>query len=277
MLNNGGDDTMGFMNSVEMADFFSDKFKKGERKVDLAQLKEMKEIAFAHWYFDSHEIDRKLEMDKIMYSHHEGITGGSLKCDTATDEWYKWFLQTPGSQHPMLNPASQGTYGGTGAHFFRRGDSNVYFATASPFQEPHDFRRITMTQKAALLVPAYNVIASKDMYPEASDDICIEMVKEDLCQIKPDTVSAKLDDKAIYGCSVVRDTPLAVANIPKDNIIGIPEDRLNQSGSVIHIYHGGFWLEVRMDNQPRGDHLLTFSVKSNNYEISVKMLVTLLF
>ena len=216
---------------------------------------------------------------KSLYPHHEGILEDRLlSCNPVTDAWYKWFLTTPRSQHPMVNPGimniNSGAYEDSSAYLFQMGNTSVYFTTAAPFQKP-DFKRVIMTQKASLLVPVYNVLTSPQLFPGASDMDCIKIVGEDLHGVKNDKISAKLDGKPIYGCCVMRTKqPVEIANIPKDNAIGIPEDTLLKNGSKISAYHGGFWLLIRESKLTRGDHLLSFSAESDNYEIDAKILVT---
>jgi hypothetical protein len=269
----------GFKTEAEMTELFAEKFGKLDMKKTQAVLDDQKEdIPFENWYVEDKSLDEKFEVNEILYGHHEGIQkDGLLSCDHATDAWYRWFLTTPRSQHPMVNPgnltASAGAYGDTNSFLFQLGNASVYFTTAAPFQKPFDFKRVVMTQKAALLVPVYNVMASKEIFIDASDDDCKKQIEKDLFGIKK--ISATFDNKRIYGCCVMRtESPIEISNIPKDNAVGIPENTLIRNSSKINAYHGGFWLLFREDTLTLGDHMLTFSAESANYEIDAKILIT---
>jgi hypothetical protein len=265
--------TQGFMNEKSIEEVFRKKLGTVDKSV--LNIKDSKNATFAHWYLENPQLDQKLGIYEILYAHSEDIDGTKISCDSATDEWYRWFLTTPRSKHPMLKlgNADDTEYGVSNAFSFQLGNASIYFATASPFQEP-DFRRVIVTRKSALLVPVYNVIASNEMFPGATDQTCLSIVKEDLIGIKPKEITATFDDKSIYGCCVIRTEPLEISGIPKDNIIGIPEERLAQIDSKIKVYHGGFWLLIREKALTPGDHLLAFCARSKNYEINVKMLIT---
>jgi hypothetical protein len=273
----------GFKTEADMENIFLKKFGKPEvikkRINGMIESKEIPKITFLHWCVERKRLDERYGINDILYSHHEGIKKDRLlSCNLVTDAWYKWFLTTPRSEHPMVNPGNlntnSGAYGDANAYLFQLGNTSIYFTTAAPFQKP-DFKRVVMTQKAALLVPVYNVLTSPQLFPEADDKECKKMVEDDLCRIKEDKISATFDGKSIYGCCVMRtEQSVEIANIPKDNAIGIPEDRLLTNGSKIQAYHGGFWLLFREDKLTRGDHLLSFTVESDNYEIDAKILVT---
>lgn len=268
----------GFKTEAEMTNLFSEKFGLDKKKIQIALDDPKAEIPFENWYVEDESLDDKFGVNQVLYRHHEGIQEDELlSCDHATDAWYKWFLTTPKSQHPMVNPgnlsASAGAYGDTNSFLFQLGNASVYFTTAAPFQNPFDFKRVVMTHKAALLVPVYNAMASEEIFIDATDDDCKRQIVKDLFGIKK--ISATFDGKRIYGCCVMRTkSPLEISNIPKDNAIGIPEDTLIRNNSKINIFHGGFWLLFREDKLTLGDHLLTFSAKSDNYEIDAKVLVT---
>jgi hypothetical protein len=261
----------GFMSEQEMESLFSKQFRKG-RPTILGENK----IGFGHWYVEDHNLDKKWGTNDILYAHHEGVQGGPLSCDYATDEWYRWFLTTPRSHHPMVNPR---TYGDTDAYLLNLGDTSLYFTTAAPFQNPPDVRRLVMTKKAALLVPVYNVLVSPQLFPSVGasnhQQKCEQLVTDDLFGIREDKIQATFDGKPIYGCCVMRTrTPVRIGNIPKDNVIGIPEHRLVENDSIVEAYHGGFWLLLRENKLTQGDHLLTFTSASKNYEMNAQILIT---
>ena len=123
--------------------------------------------------------------------------------------------------------------------------TNVYFSTASPFQEP-DVKSITLTTEAPLLIPAYNVFVATEMFPslDNNDKLLVEVVG-DLLGIKSSSVNAKLDGQILEPCCVIRRNPIRITGIPNDNVYGIPENRLRESNSTINLVHGGFWMLIR--------------------------------
>jgi hypothetical protein len=206
------------------------------------------------------------------------------ECNTLTDEWFKWLLTTAKTANPVANPSVStlhGAYATSNAFLFSdvHCDTYVYFTTASPFQRP-DFRRIVMTKQVPLLVPVYNVVSSPQIFPSRKhyqDKDWVEKdIVEDLAGVYQNGIRATFDGKEFHGCSVIRKKPLEITNIPRDNLMDIPEDILNQNHSTIKIYHGGFWLLIKADAFTSGDHLLSFQAQSKNYEMDVKILINAL-
>lgn len=256
-----------FMTEEAIETFFAGQSQSG-------QSKSKETYGFEKWY--------KANADhKMMYGHHEKIGEGPYDCDSITDEWFKWFLTNPVSYNPFTNPAISGSsmdsssFGSRDLFLFRRRDTSVYFTTASPFQRP-DFRTITMTKKAPLLIPVYNMSASLVDFPSVkNEEGLVDIIKNDLSRLKRETVEATFDGQSIHGCCVIRNKPLPI-KIPKENIIGIPEDRLQETDFTVEIYHGGFWLLIREDEFSPGDHLLYFKAESVNYEMEAKILINAL-
>jgi hypothetical protein len=231
------------------------------------------------------------EKHKYTYRHMEELDDQrQYTCNTLTDKWYEWHLKTPASISAFTNPSQsyedQTLLGGSNAFLFqdnsrtfkdsKDGDDkfSIYFAAASPFHEP-DIRTITMLKQVPLLVPVYNMSASPQDHPSKTEDEDLKkLIIEDLSGIIE--INASFDREPIEGCCVIRQKRLSVTNIPKDNVIGIPEDRLIKSGNTIETCHGGYWLLIRKEVLTPGDHLLDFSAISKNYELNVKILINVL-
>jgi hypothetical protein len=252
-----------FISETAMEEFFSSKFEGIVEDPTKAE-------NFKKWYQAGNE-------HPFTYRHDEKIGRGEyFDCDTITDAWFEVFLTIPISLNPFANPGN--SYEDGNVFLFNKKDTFVYFAMASPFRKP-DFRRITMTRKAPLLVPLYNMYASSQDFPSLkTKDKLIDLIKKDLSKVRGETFEAKLDGEDFYGCCVIRNEPLKITNIPKNNVFQIPEDRLLQpeTGSTIDVYHGGFWLLIREDKFTAGDHLLYFKAESANYEIEAKILINAL-
>ncbi len=228
---------------------------------------------------------------EFTYRHMEPLdTKGEYTCNTLTDKWFEWFLRTPASISAFTNPSESyldsSLLGGRNAflfqdrdHFFKADDEkpvlSVYFAAAAPFQDPPDFRTITMTQKAALLVPVYTMSASRQDHPSLdTDEKLKQLIVEDLSGVIQ--LRAWFDRIPIEGCCVIRQSRLSIDNIPTDNVIGISARILEESRYTIETCHGGYWLLIRKEKLTAGDHLLEFMAYSRNYEIAAKILITVL-
>jgi hypothetical protein len=202
---------------------------------------------------------------------------GKYACNTLTDKWFEWFLKTPSSISSFTNPSQSyedtSLLGGRNAFLFQENEPLVYFAAASPFQDP-DIRTITMLHQTALLVPVYNMSASPQDHPNKTTEMLNEIISEDLSGVIQ--LRAWFDRNPIEGCCVLRQKPLRVTNIPGDNVIGIPEDRLSKPDNSIETCHGGYWLLIRKEKLIPGDHLLEFMAYSKNYEMAAKILINVL-
>lgn len=263
-----------FISEEEMQDEFSKAFaEKGEGQMSEQQIIQNK--YFKMWYTEG-------EPDPKTYDHHDRIpNGGIYSCETIIDCWWQWFLSTPKQMNPYANPGimesdkSFSSYSNANTFLFSKNNTFVYFVAGSPFQNP-DFRRIVMTQQAALLVPIYNIMVSPALYTKHSDEQYVDMMKNDLKAIKKETVVARFDDQSLYGCLTIRRIPLKIFNVAKENVFDIPENRLSDTNFAIDIYHAGFWLLLKKDIFTSGDHVLYFSAQSPNYEIEEKILISAL-
>jgi hypothetical protein len=262
----------GFMHEEDIQKYFNRHFPKPTGKQRPVDFREWVEAGHAH---------------KFTYDHHGAIAGKMdtagnpiFDCDAITDEWYKWFFTTPLSVNPANNPGKlygdKDVSGGRNVFLFDKRDVLVYFVAASPFQDP-DVRSITLTRKAPLLVPIYNVSASLQSYPSKDYKGLADMVKQDLLGVKGETFEAKFDGESLHGCCVVRENPLKITSVPPDNIFGIPEERLRETNWTTETCHGGFWLLMKEEYLTSGEHLLYFNAESKNYQIksniSIRMMV----
>jgi hypothetical protein len=222
------------------------------------------------------------ERHEFTYLHMESLDKDEYYiCNTLTDKWYEWHIKNPASISPFTNPSH--SYEGGSAFLFQDNDRNfkdtgekisVYFAAASPFQDP-DFRTITMVKQVPILVPVYNMSASTEDYTsKKTDDDLKQLIIEDLSGIIE--LKARFDRIPIEGCCVIRKKGLSVTNVPIDNVNRIPEDRMLASGSSIKTCHGGYWLLIKKDKLTSGEHLLEFSAVSKNYEVNAKILINVL-
>jgi hypothetical protein len=212
----------------------------------------------------------------LVYGHDEPIGGakGFYTCDTIVDEWFRWFLTTPASSNPFTNPGD--SYEVNNAFLMNKNGTKVYFATASPFREP-DFKTITITEQVPLLIPIYNMSASREDFPsfENDDNRLIALILKDLCCV--DTLNATFDGKPIHGCCVIRCQAKEFLIADKGNVIELPDERIgNRPVSTIHMCHGGFWILMREKYLDAGDHLLKFTSKSRNYEMNANILINAL-
>jgi hypothetical protein len=287
-----GTETGGFMSEKKMVDYFTKDGvrhnpgdpEKSTKNVVKGLTQKERDAKFSKWFEE--------ETHFLTYGHHEPISGkidegkkgGSaiFTCDNITDEWYRWFFSVPGSMNPSANPGKlygdRNSQGDRNVFTFDKRGVSVYFAASSPFQEP-DVRTITLTRRAPLLVPVYNVSASLQSYPSKDRSELAEMVKDDLLGVKGETFEASFDqynDPPLFGCCVVREEPITITNVPADNIFGIPEDRLRESNWTTETCHGGFWLLIKERFLTPGDHLLSFKAESVNYAINSKFHIRVL-
>jgi hypothetical protein len=198
--------------------------------------------------------------------------GQDYDINAIVDEWFKWYLSIPTTENPIANLGTYFQYANT--YLFNKNNTLVYFVAVAPFQKP-DFRRIIMTRKAALLVPVYKFHASRQDYPSLqNEDALIKLVKDDLDSVLLEATFD--DDQSIHGTLVMKEKPLEVSNVPKNNLYAVPEDRL-EAGSTTKIYHGGYWILIKDDMLTPGDHLLWFKAESKNFEVEAKIFINALF
>jgi hypothetical protein len=230
---------------------------------------------FHCWYQMHDTVNHPSEKANLTFGHTEKIPPGNFyDCNRLADMWFKWFLTTPKPMNPYSNPGEgnideRGLDDAENVFLMKDRNTSVYFTTAAPFRLPPDVKSITLTKKAPLLVPAYNVSASQVAFPSLDDNNrLLVSVISDLLGIRPKTVVAKFDGQTIEPCCVIRkEELLKIQNVPVDNVLGIPRDRLEKSGSTFPILHGGFWILIRPEVLTSGDHLLEWRVESINYKM----------
>jgi hypothetical protein len=216
------------------------------------------------------------EHDPRLYHHDAKIGGddGFYTCDTIVDKWCEWFSKLSKESNPHTNPGK--AYSDSNSFLLKdeKKNTSVYFATASPFREP-DFKAITLTERASLLIPVYNVLNSTQFFPSLNDDKKLtELTFKDLCGIKE--INASFDGEPIIGCCVIRNTSAEFPIADQDNVFDIPQEKLVGPSAKINLCHGGFWLLFKEKTLTPGEHLLKFTAKSKNYEIDAKILIIVL-
>jgi hypothetical protein len=228
----------------------------------------------------------EMQDDRTLPSAHK--VAGFMNCNDLTDEWWRYFLTNPFDTSPLYAPAQPGF---TSPFLFKRHASNnnvakVYMIGLSGFKSP-DVRRIVVTERAPILIPVYNVSAAAEEHlwdpnrqaisVEQSDisSTLTEIVVDDLCGIYH--MVAEFDKKPIKGCTVLRNVSYQVPNIPRDNVRGVPLERLSIKQSM-NVCHGGFYILLNPDSQAmnRGEHLLYFKALSVNYEVEAKVHIGIL-
>lgn len=172
------------------------------------------------------------------YGRYTKLLNGSNDYDTITDKWFNWYLKKNNAQENVFQ--------------FGNSPPIIYFVEAQPFERPN-FIRITMKQRASLLVPIYSFSATSGEYPSVIGKQLLDLIKTDLSGIRWDTVKATFDGKVIHGHCVIRDKPMEIDT--KD------------------LYHGGFWLLIREEDLSPGDHLLSFRADSKTFEVEAKILI----
>jgi hypothetical protein len=199
-------------------------------------------------------------------------------CNSATDEWWRWALTNPVSASPFYGIAQAGL---TVPYLFKEkkgegGVPKVYMIGVSAFRTP-DVRRIVITEKGIpLLIPIYNMAVAKEEDPRHdSPEELNEIVVNDLCGLYK--LEVNYDNTPITGCAVLRNETLEIEYVPRDNVMGIPEERLGEE-NTINISHGGFYLMLNPASHAmsRGDHLLQFKANSVNYEVDARIHINIL-
>ena len=213
--------------------------------------------------------------NELTVGHHDDL-GGGMTCNQLIDVYFKWLLTLPTRVNPTGKPTSgyENMSGGENQHFFRTREAAVYFAAVSPGRKP-DRARIVMTKQSPLLIGMYWVETSTVENPsrKTTADL-MDLILNDLAGIQE--INATLNGKPIWGCLVIRDEPLSIKDIPVDNIIGIPRERLEDADYTIDIVHGGAYLLLKAENFTSGDHLIKFNSRSKNYELEGEVQVSAL-
>jgi hypothetical protein len=191
-------------------------------------------------------------------------TLGGITCDGIADLYFKHIIQKPNGYATSNKEAD--------LHLFKLKGKSVYLA-ALPILRNGETIRVTITEQHPILIPMYWVETSEAENPSLNtDEKRNEFIKNDLRGIRE--ISVTLDGETIYGCVVIRNKPLEINNVPKDNILGIPSDRLIRDNYTIRMQHGGAYLLLKPLSS--GDHLVTFKSTSINYEMDGKIWISAL-
>jgi hypothetical protein len=275
---------------------------KSKEEIDDDLLSQKSEKDILSWIEPDHKSDdpntrtdhgKHEKKHEYTYPHMDSLDdGGYYTCDRLTDEWYKWYLTLPAAISGYTNPSrsyeDNTSFGGRSVflfqdnnRFFKNIEPNepktpvsVYFVLASPFQD-QDFINVTMVKRGALLVPAYNMCTSTEVYPSLdTEDKLTNLAIKDLSGIIE--LKAWFDRIPIEGCCVIRKQRLPITNVPLDNVNRIPQEKILDSSNSIKTCHGGYWLLIRESVLTAGEHLLQISATSRNYELNAKILINVL-
>jgi hypothetical protein len=250
----------GFMNENQMEDYFT-------KRTNAFEGKFTQPYKIQEWFKANNDHPRAVP-------HHE-LIGGKFDCDLLTDEWLKFFLTLPAKANP-IGMSAAGYINSTQAenvHLFKSGGAAVYLVAVSPAKP--DKVRIVITERHPVLISIYYAETSKLETPSLDTEKKLtDLIKDDLAGIRE--VTATFDEEPVYGCCVIRNKTLRIPNMPKDNILAIPSERLEKNDYTVDLYHGGLWLLLNASNFTPGDHMVDFKAKSINYEIEGKIEISAL-
>jgi hypothetical protein len=196
-------------------------------------------------------------------------------CNEAADEWWRWALTNPVDVSPFYGQIRPGLFVPyLFKKFQNKPSSYIYMIGVTAFRSP-DVIRVALTERIPLLIPIYNVIAADEEVPGGVGiNVLKSIVIKDLCGLYE--LEAKYDGDPILGCAVLREKPLKIEYVPRDNVMGIPENKLGAE-NTINVSHGGFYVMLNPAKaMDRGDHLLWFKARSVNYEIEAKVHISVL-
>jgi hypothetical protein len=284
MNNTRGIDDTAFLTPEKIAEALKNGFSKRMSRAEKGEHKHEVFVPEPKW-FES-EIIKKWAMEDMKHHSdgartiaHEVPIEKIINCNGLADEWMRWALTNPVSSSPFYGTAHTEI---AIPFLFKRSvgvnEARVYMTGISAFKYP-DVKRLVITEKFPILVPVYTMSAA---IPEQlwkvknpGQNNLMEIVIDDLCGIYE--LEAKYDNSDIVGCMVMRNDPLPIFNVPRDNIMGLPVDRLGDKNSI-SICHGGLYLLLNPESSAMrsGEHLLTIMVKSINYEIYAKVHISVL-
>ncbi len=237
-----------------------------------------------NWIYDDEINIQNDPRFRLLMPHQERI-GGLVDCNKLTDEWWRWIITTPIGNSPVYGLVQSAPFVPT---LFKTVDGDrsarAYMVGISAFKKnPPDVKRIVLTEAIPTLIPVYNMAAGAEEYlfdeKRARVTVSEEQLGEELTKIVLDDIcslrdfEAVLDGHDIAGCTVVRKQPYVIENIPSDNVMKVPDNRLGNKNSM-RVCHGGFYLEFK--EMKAGDHLLYLRAKSRFYEIEAEVHVSAL-
>ena len=95
-------------------------------------------------------------------------------------------------------------------------------------------------------------------------------------ELDPRLVKVTFDDDEVTGCCLIRNNCQSISEVPNNNAVGIPEDRLTKSKKTVNLCHAGLYCIFKPDILTPGDHLITLEAKGKNFRMKAKILVNLL-
>jgi hypothetical protein len=219
---------------------------------------------------------RKIK-DWWTYGHHhsDGFLGHEEKiglaqffdCDTAVDEWYKLNETIPLERNMLISKEDSyiGEYEEAQSVRVNKQGTILTFA-AGPSYQKEFVRHVALTTRPdALICPALIMITGPQHNPSLNSNIqWLKLILKDL--FSTTRLEARFNGEEAHGCLVVRKKPLKIYGIPKENISGIPEDRLRETNNSLEIYHGGYYVPIKSELLDPGDHELVTIAEQANYK-----------
>lgn len=196
---------------------------------------------------------------------------GGLDCDLIADKYFERILTRPNPTGSLLMGYSSSNIEAD-MHLFKSKGKSVYLASI-PLLRNGETARVIITEQHPILIPIYWVETSEAENPSLNtDEKRNEFIRNDLKGIRD--ISVTLDGEPIYGCVVIRNEPLEIENVPNDNILDIPADRLIRDNYTIKLHHAGLYLLLKPLSS--GDHLVAFKSTAINYEMEGKIWISAL-
>ena len=109
-----------------------------------------------------------------------------------------------------------------------------------------------------------------------SEEKLINLIITDLMELDPESVKVTFDGDEITGCCLIRSNCQNISDIPNNNAIGIPQDRLAKSNNTVNLCHAGLYCIFKPDILTSGDHLITLEAKGKNFRMKAEILAILL-
>lgn len=202
---------------------------------------------FNQWYNFEHT-------HKGVFSHTDKFGQAQyFSCNEAVDEYFK---NTSYNMLPPDNAISQNSYqkGSTTSLRIEKQGTTLEFISLPAYGDPAFATLVMSTKPDVLIVPLVYFGAGKIFYPSIRSDIGqLELVVKDL--LSTQTLEATFDGQIVHGCTVIRKKPLKVyLSDLKNRALGIPEERITETGNFVEIFHGGFYLPFQPMSIKPGDH-----------------------
>lgn len=216
----------------------------------------------------------KLDVDsEKVYQLDDRI--GNLNFGDVVDSFYEWRYKTPYEQNPLTNPHSK--FYDEDLKMFTKKDTKFCCTDATPFEDPSDFRTFTMYERCPLLVSPWNMSAAYQEFPSCdSEDKLVNLIVKDLMELDPRSVKVTFDGDEVIGSCLIRTKCQSISNVPPNNSIGIPEDRLTKNNNTVNLCHAGLYCIFKPEILTSGDHLITLEAKGKNFRIKAEILAILL-